>query len=60
MKKRKEDKNIVLYLHSMPLEKVRQMKYVGLILNQTLKFQEHIKYATEKCAKLTHNLSRGG
>jgi hypothetical protein len=34
------------------------MKYLGLILDQKFKFQEHIKYTTERCAKLTHNLSR--
>ena len=57
-RKRKEDKDITLYLHSKPLEQVRQMKYLGLILDQKFKFQEHIKYTTERCAKLTHNLSR--
>ena len=57
-RKRKEDKEIVLYLHSKPIEQVRQMKYLGLILDQKFKFQEHIKYATERCAKLTHNLLR--
>ena len=41
-RKRKEDKEITLYLHSKPLEKVRQMKYLGLILDQKFKFQEHI------------------
>ena len=57
-RKRKEDKDITLYLHSKPQEQVRQMKYLGLILDQKFKFQEHIKYTTERCAKLTHNLSR--
>ena len=57
-RKRKEDKDIVLYLHSKPLEQVCQMKYLGIILDQKFKFQEHIKYTTERCAKLTHNLAR--
>ena len=57
-RKRKEDKDITLYLQSKPLEQVRQMKYLGLILDQKFKFQENIKYTTERCAKLTHNLSR--
>jgi len=57
-RKRREDKDITLYLHSKPLEQVRQMKYLGLILDQEFKFQGHIKYTTERCAKLTHNLSR--
>ena len=57
-KKWKEDEDITLYLHSKPLEQVRQMKYLGLILDQKFKFQEHIKYTTERCAKPTHNLLR--
>ena len=32
------------------------MKYLGLILDQEFKFQEHIMYATERCSKLTHKL----
>jgi len=57
-RKQKEHKDFTLYLHSKPLEQVHQMKYLGLILDQKFKFQEHIKYTTERCAKLTHNLSR--
>jgi hypothetical protein len=57
-RKRKEVKTIELCLHSKPLEQVRQMKYLGLILDQKFKVQEHIKYTTERCAKLIHNLSR--
>jgi ribonuclease HI len=34
------------------------MKYLGIILDQKFRFQEHIKYAAERCAKLIHNLSR--
>jgi hypothetical protein len=55
-RKRKEDIDITLCLHSKPLEQVRQMKYLGLILDQKFKFQEH-KYTTERCAKPTHNQS---
>jgi len=34
------------------------MKYLGIILDQKFKFQEHIKYAAERCTKLIYNLSR--
>jgi hypothetical protein len=57
-RKRKEDKAIALYLHSKPLEQIRQMKCLGLILDQKFKFQGHIIYTTERCAKLIHNLPR--
>ena len=57
-RKRKKDKDITLYLHSKLVKQVRQLKYIGLILDQKFKFQEHIKYTTDRCAKLTHNLSK--
>jgi hypothetical protein len=57
-RKRREDKDITLYLNFKPLEQVTQMKYLGIILDQEFRFQEHIKYAAERCAKLIHNLSR--
>jgi len=57
-RKRREDKDITIYLHFKPLEQVAQMKYLGIILDQKFKFQEHIRYATERCTKLIHNLSR--
>jgi len=57
-RKRREDKDITIYLHFNPLEQVTQMKYLGIILEQKFKFQEHIRYAAEMCTKLIHNLSR--
>ena len=41
-RKRKKDKDITLYLHSKLVKQVRQLKYIGLILDQKFKFQEHI------------------
>ena len=40
-RKRREDKEIMLYLYSNPIEQVTQMKYLGIILDQKFKFQEH-------------------
>ena len=57
-RKRREDKNITLYLHFKPIEQFTQMKYLGIILDQKFRFQEHIKYVAERCTKLIHNLSR--
>ena len=34
------------------------MKYLGIILNGKFRFQEHVKYAADRCAKLIYNLSR--
>ena len=57
-RKRREDKKIILYLHSSPIEQVTQMKYLGIIRDQKFKFQDHIKYAAERCTNLIYNLSR--
>jgi len=57
-RKRRENKNITIYLHFQPLEQVTQMKYLGIILDHKFKFQEHITYVAERCTKIIHNLSR--
>lgn len=57
-RKRTEDKKIILYLHSRPIDQVTQMKNLEIIQDQKFKFQEHIKYAAERCTKLIYNLSR--
>jgi ribonuclease HI len=57
-RKRKENKNITVYLNNKPLEQVTQIKYLGIILDQKFKFHEHITYTAEKCKKLIHSLSK--
>ena len=57
-RKRKENKNIIVYLNNKPLEQVTQMKYLEIILDHKFRFHEHITYAAEKCAKLIHSLSK--
>ena len=56
-RKRKENKNITVYLNNKPLEQVTQMKYLGIILDHKFRFNEHIKYTAERCGKLIHILS---
>jgi len=57
-RKRKGNKNLTVYLNHKPLDQVTQMKYLGIILDHKFRFQEHIKYAAERCAKLIHSLSK--
>jgi len=57
-RKRKEVKEIKIYLHNKPLEQVTTIKYLGIIINNKLKFSEHISYAVERCTKLIHSLSK--
>jgi len=56
--KRKENKNITVYLNNKPLEQVTQMKYLGIFLDHKFRFHEHITYAAEKSAKLINSLSK--
>jgi len=57
-RKRKEKKNIRVYLNNKPLDQVTQMKCLGIILDQKFRFQEHIKYAADRCVKLIQRLSK--
>jgi len=57
-RKRREHRNIAVYLNNKPLEQVTWMKYLGIILDHKFRFQEHINYAAERCAKLIYNLSK--
>jgi len=56
--KRKENKNITVYLNSKPLDQVTKMKYLGIILDHKFRFNEYIKYTAERCGKLIHSLAR--
>jgi len=53
-RKRRENKNITIYLHFQPLEKVTQLKYLGIILDNKFKFQEHITYVQRRHSTLTY------
>jgi len=56
-RKRKEPKAIKIYLNNKILEQVT-IKYLGIIIDNKLKFKEHITHTSERCTKLIHNLSR--
>jgi hypothetical protein len=57
-RKRKEPRDIKVYLNNKLLEQVTTMKYLGIILDNKFTFKDHITYAAEKCATLIHSLSR--
>jgi len=57
-RKRKENKNITVYLNNKPLEQVTQIKYLEIILDHKFRFNEHITYTEEKSATLIHSLSK--
>jgi len=57
-RKRKEVKDINIYLNNKPLEQVTIMKYLGIIIDDKFKFSQHISYAAEKYTKLIYSLSK--
>jgi hypothetical protein len=57
-RKRKERKEIEIYLNNKPLIQVHSMKYLGIIFDSKLTFREHINYMAEKCTKLVFALSK--
>jgi len=57
-RKRREQREIKVYLNNKPLEQVIWMKYLGIIIDLKFKFQEHIFYVAERCTKLIYSLSK--
>ena len=57
-RRRKERKSIDIYLNNNHLEQVDKIKYLGIIIDSKFKFNEHIKYITERCTKLINALSK--
>ena len=57
-RKRKESKEIKVYLNNKPLKQVTTMKYLGIIIDNKFKFSDHISYAAERSSKLIHSLSK--
>jgi predicted PilT family ATPase len=57
-RKRKENKEINIYINNKPIQQATKMKYLGLIIDNKFKFSEHISYTAERCSKLIHSLSK--
>jgi len=56
--RRKEDKEISIYINNKMLEQVQTMKYLGSIIDSKLNFREHIIHISSKCNKLIHALTK--
>jgi hypothetical protein len=57
-RKRKERRELEIYLNKRLLNQVRNLKYLGIILHSKLSFRDHITYTTEKCSELIFALAR--
>ncbi|GFV56915.1 retrovirus-related Pol polyprotein from type-1 retrotransposable element R1 [Trichonephila clavipes] len=47
-----------LYLDGTPLTMVKQMKYLGVLLDTKYSWKQHLSYISEKCDKLQRGLNR--
>ncbi|GFT91010.1 retrovirus-related Pol polyprotein from type-1 retrotransposable element R1 [Trichonephila clavipes] len=47
-----------LYLYGTPLTMVKQMKYLGVLLDTKFSWKQHLSYISEKCDKLQRGLNR--
>jgi uncharacterized protein with ParB-like and HNH nuclease domain len=57
-RKRKERKELEIYLNCKPLMQVNSLKYLGIIFDSKLTFRDHIITMTDKCSKLIFALSK--
>jgi ribonuclease HI len=57
-RKRKETKEISIYMNNTKLEQVEKIKYLGIIIDSKINFREHLLYTANKCTKLIHALSK--
>ena len=51
-RKRKENKEITVYMNNKPLEQVQKIKYLRIIIDSKLNLREHIIHTASKCRKL--------
>jgi len=47
---------IDIYLNNNHLEQVEKVKYLDIIIDSKFKFNEHIKYITDRCTQLINAL----
>ena len=57
-RKKREHKDMEVYLNHKLLEQVYNMKYLGITIDYNLTYREHITYVTDKCKKLIFSLSK--
>jgi hypothetical protein len=57
-KKRKEKKEMEIYLNNKLLAQVSGIKYLGIIFDNKMTFRDHVNHVEEKCTKLIFALSK--
>jgi hypothetical protein len=57
-KKRRENKNVSIYLNNKPVQQVNNIKYLGIIIDSKLNFRDHVIHTSRKCTALLHALAK--
>jgi len=57
-RRRREKKEIEIYVNNKILKQVNSLKYLGIIFDSKFTFRDKIYYIEEKCSKLIFSLSR--
>ena len=57
-RKRKEQKEVALYLNNKLILQVHRLKYLGIIFDRKLTFKEKVNYMANMCTKLIFSLSK--
>ena len=57
-RKRRERKEINVFLNYKLLKQENKIKYLAIIMDNKFKFGDHLTYAAEKCTKLIYSLSK--
>ena len=57
-RKRREKKDIEIYVNNKKLQQVTSIKYLGIIFDSKMTFRDHINYVEEKCTKLIFTLAK--
>jgi hypothetical protein len=57
-RKRRENKDVLIYFNSKRLEQNNNINYLGIITDSKLKFREHIIHTSKKYFTLIHALTK--
>ena len=56
--KRRENKDVSIYLNNKPVKHFNSNKYLGIIIDSKLNFRYHIIHTSRKCTALMHPLAK--
>jgi len=57
-KKKRENKDVSIYLNTKPVQQVNNIKYLGIIIDSKLNFRDHVTHTSRKCTALMHAVAK--